>query len=84
MRILGVTKKRARCMLVLEQIFLCIAAIVLVAGILALVGPGLFARGAQMLARCWLLYFLACVCGTLAAAIQVTRYKVLELLQVKE
>lgn len=84
LRILGVTKKRARCMLVLEQILLCIVGIVFVAGILALFGSGLFVRSIETLAFCWMLYFLACICGALAAAIQVTRYKVLELLQVKE
>lgn len=84
LRILGVTKKRARCILLLEQIFLCIVGIILVALILAVFGSGLFVRGMETLAICWLLYFLACICGALAAAIQVTRYKVLELLQVKE
>lgn len=84
LRILGVTKKRARCMLVLEQIILCIAGLVLVAMILAVFGSSLFVRCVETLAFCWLLYFLACICGALAAAIQVTRYKVLELLQVKE
>lgn len=84
LRILGVTKKRARCMLVLEQIFLCIVGIILVAVVLAALGSGLFVREMETLATCWLLYFLACTCGALAAAIQVTRYKVLELLQVKE
>ncbi len=84
LRILGVTKKRARCMLVLEQIILSIAGIVLVAGSLALIQPGLFVRSTETLAFCWSLYFLGCISGALAAAVQVTRYKVLELLQVKE
>lgn len=84
LRILGVTKKRARSILVLEQILLCIVGIILVAIILAVFGWGLFVRGMETLAICWLLYFLSCICGALAASIQVTRYKVLELLQVKE
>lgn len=56
LRILGVTKKRARCMLIFEQIFLVIAGIVLVAGILALFSPQRFMRSTQTLAFCWLLY----------------------------
>ncbi len=84
LRILGVTKKRARCMLVMEQIFLCTAAIVLVAGGLALFNQGLFIRSIEPLVLCWALYFLGCVCGAAAAAIQVTRHKILALLQVKE
>ncbi len=84
LRIFGVTKKRTRCMFVFEQIVLCIAGIVFVAGILTLLAPGRFGRSMEELALCWLLYFLGCVCGALAAAVQVTRHKALELLQVKE
>ena len=83
-RILGVTKKRARCMLVFEQIFLSLAGIIFVAGGLALYSPGLFVRGMETLAVCYALYFLGCICGAFAAAIQVTRHRILELLQVKE
>lgn len=84
LRVLGVTKKRARCMLVFEQVILCIAGIVLVAGVLALCSPGLVIRSIKTLAFCWTLYFLGSVCGTFLAAVQVTRHKLLELLQVKE
>ncbi len=84
LRILGVTKKRACCMLVFEQIILCISGIVLVAGGLALYNSGLFARGAQTLTACWALYLLGCICGASIAAVQVTRHRILELLQVKE
>ncbi len=84
LRILGVTKKRARCMLVIEQIVLCIAGVALVAAGLALFRPGMFARSTQTLVLCWTLYFLGCLCGALAAAVQVTRHRILELLQVKE
>ncbi len=78
LRILGVTKKRARCMLVIEQIVLCIAGVALVAAGLALFRPGMFARSTQTLVLCWTLYFLGCLCGALAAAVQVTKHKVLE------
>ena len=84
LRILGVTKKRARCMLAIEQIVLCIAGIILVAGGLALYDSGRFARGIETFAVCFGLYLLGCVCGAVAASIQVTRHKLLELLQVKE
>ncbi len=84
LRILGVTKKRARCMLVLEQIVLCVTGIVLVAGGIALYDPGRFTRGIETFAACYGLYLLGCVCGATAAAIQVTRHRLLELLQVKE
>lgn len=84
LRILGVTKKRARCMLVLEQIFLCIIGIGFVADILALFESGGFAKSMGTLAVCWLLYLLGCVCGTAVAAAQVTGGRILELLQVKE
>ena len=84
LRVLGVTKKRARCMLVLEQIILCFVGIVLVTGGLALYSPVIFARSTQMLAVCYVLYFMGCVCGASAAAVQVTRHRILELLQVKE
>lgn len=84
LRVLGVTKKRTRCILVLEQILLCIAGIALVLGGLALYDPERFVRGIETFAACYGLYFLGCVCGAAVAAIQVTRHKVLELLQVKE
>lgn len=84
LRILGVTKKRARCMLMLEQVFLSVAGISFVVCWLALYKPGLFARGAGMLAFCYALYFLGCFGGAVTAAIHVTRGRALELLQVKE
>lgn len=84
LRILGVTKTRARCMLVLEQIALCAFGILLVSGVLALFDFGRFVRSTETLLLCWLLYFAGNICGALVSAIQVTRYKTLELLQVKE
>lgn len=84
LRILGVTKKRARCMLVFEQVVLRIAGIILVAGVLVLFDPGRFVRSIQMLAMYWMLYLLGGLLGAIVAAVQVTRHKVLELLQVKE
>ncbi len=84
LRILGVTKRRARCMLALEQVILCAAGIALVAGGLYLGSPGLFARSSATLAACFALYFLGCACGACTAAVQTTRRKLLELLQEKE
>ena len=84
LRILGVTKKRARCMLIFGQVLLCAAAIALVTLGLALFGKTLFTRSIETLARCLALYFSGCVCGAVLAAIQVTGRKCLELLQIKE
>lgn len=84
LRILGVTKKRTRCMLVFEQITLCIAGIILAAALLVLFNPGVFASSIQKLASCWALYLGGGVCGAITGAVLVTRHKVLELLQVKE
>ena len=84
LRVLGVTKKRSRCMLVLEQIVLCLAGGLLVACALSLYNFELFLRSAQTLAICAILYLAGCVCGADASSIQVTRHKLLELLQRKE
>ena len=84
LRILGVTKKRVRCMLVLEQIVLCAVGITVVSGGLALYDHERLIRSAGTLAVCGVLYLLGCVCGALGASILVTRRRALELLQVKE
>ena len=84
LRILGVTKKRARCMLVFEQMLLSMVGMIVVAGGLLMFRPGLFMSGIDTLVFCWMLYFAGCICGAFAASVQVTRQKVLELLQVKE
>jgi ABC-type lipoprotein release transport system permease subunit len=84
LRVLGVTKKRARCMLMFEQIGLCIIGIALAAGGLVLYNSGLFTRSAETLAVCGVLYLLGCVCAAFGASVSVTRRRILELLQVKE
>lgn len=84
LRILGVTKKRVRCILVFEQIILCLAGILLVTGGLVLYNSDQFVRSIETLRACFALYFLGCACGAFAAAVQVTRHKVLVLLQVRE
>jgi ABC-type lipoprotein release transport system permease subunit len=84
LRVLGVTKKRARCMLMFEQIGLCVVGIALAAGGLVLYNSGLFSRSAETLAVCGVLYLLGCVCAAFGASVSVTRRRILELLQVKE
>lgn len=84
LRMLGVTKKRARCMLVIEQVVLSIVGIAVVAAGLAVYNRALFARGIETTIVCFALYFTGCVCGAFAASVQVTRHRILELLQVKE
>lgn len=84
LRVLGVTKKRSRCMLVFEQIALCIGGMLLVAGGLALYNQGRFLQGMETLAFCSGLYLLGSVSGVLVSSVWVTRRKVLELLHSKE
>lgn len=84
LRILGVTKRRARCMLVFEQVILAIAGIMLVLGGLAIYDLRRFTGNIETFAICFGLYLLGSVCGAAVAAILVTRHKVLDLLQVKE
>jgi hypothetical protein len=84
LRVLGVTKKRARCMLMFEQIGLCVVGIALAAGGLVLYNSVLFTRSAETLAVCGVLYLLGCVCAAFGASVSVTRRKIIELLQVKE
>lgn len=84
LRILGVTKRRTRCILAFEQVFFCIVGIALVAALFVLYSPGIFAGSLKTLAVCWGLYLLGGACGAVAASVLVTRHKVLELLQVKE
>lgn len=84
LRILGTSRQRTRCMVALGQVFLCVAGIALVAGGLALSDAEKFTRSIETLAACWALYFLGCVCGASVVSIQVTRRRILELLQGKE
>ena len=84
MRVLGVTKKRTRCILMFEQISLCVIGVFLAAGGLILYNSGLLVRSAETLAVCGALYLLGCVCAAYWASVQVTRRRVLELLQAKE
>lgn len=71
-------------MLAFEQIVMCIAGTFLVTAGIVLLRPDLFARSIQTLIVCFGLYLLGGICGAVAAPVQVTRHKVLELLQVKE
>lgn len=84
LRILGVTKKRCRCILVLEQAALCILGALLAAGGLALSNQGRFLRGGGTLAACAGVYLLGSILGALVASVLVTRHKALELLHGKE
>ena len=84
LRFLGVTKRRMRCILMFEQIGLCIIGIILAAGGLMIYNSTLFARSAETLILCGGLYLFQCICAVLAASVVVTKRKILELLQVKE
>jgi hypothetical protein len=84
LRVLGVTKKRVRCMLCFEQISLCICGIMLAAGGLVLYNSGVFTKSAETLVICGVLYLLGCICAAFAASVSVTKRRIIELLQVKE
>jgi len=84
LRILGTTKLRARCMLALEQIGLCVFGIILTSAGLLVYNAGLFARGALTLLWCAGLYLCGCAIASAVAATEITKRKALELLQVKE
>ncbi len=84
LRVLGTTKRRTRAMLGLEQVFLCVFGLALaVAALLAVNGAQLRAV-AGLLAVYLAAHFAFCVSASGAAAVNVTRRGVLELLQVKE
>ncbi len=84
LRVLGTTKLRARCMLAIEQLCLCVFGVVIAAFGLFIYSPELFVRSAGTLVLCGGLYLLGCVFSAVFAASSVTRRGVLELLQVKE
>lgn len=84
MRILGVTKKRVRCILVFEQVVLCFAGLFIVTEGLLLYNLELMIRSTSTLVVCGLLYLTGSLCGATGASVLVTRRKALELLQVKE
>lgn len=84
LRILGTTKLRVRCMLSFEQISLCIFGLILAALGLMIYNLGLFIRSSSTLVLCGGLYILSCSLSVVFASYEVTRRKVLELLQVKE
>lgn len=84
LRILGVSKMRTRCMMVLEQTAICLIGIIIGAGANALSGWHLFLESIQTLALCYGLYMAAFIFGAVAASVYVTRHGILKLLQIKE
>ena len=84
LRVLGTTKRRTRAMLSLEQLFLCLLGLCLAVAALVLSQGSALTAVAGLVAVYAAAHLLACVLGTEAAAISVTRRNVLELLQVKE
>lgn len=84
LRILGITKRRSRCILAIEQTGLCMIGLILAAIGLVIYDAGLFIRCAGTLALCDGLYLLGCALAAFITAVLATRRKVPELLQVKE
>lgn len=84
MRALGVTKKRVRATLALEQAALCIAGIFCAAALHYAVNGSAMADYADTAGLCAAAQLTACIAGSLICAVIITRRRVLELLQVKE
>ncbi len=84
LRVLGTTKRRTRALLTGEQLLLCFVGVALALAVLfALHGTGL-AAAAAAIAVYLVFHLAACAAGSTAAAVNVTKSKVLELLQAKE
>ncbi|MCL2322707.1 MAG: hypothetical protein FWC47_11475 [Oscillospiraceae bacterium] len=84
LRVLGTTKKRTRCMLIFEEIILCMLGIAVAMVGLVMYNIDLFSQSAETIIFCIILYFLGCLCAIIFIAYFVTKNKVLEILQVKE
>ena len=84
LRVLGTTKKRTRCILVLEQIFLCIVGLIIAAAGLIIYDTKMFMEAWKTLIICGGLFLLGCTLGVWMASAAVTRRRALELLQTKE
>ena len=77
LRILGVTGRRTRCMLIFEQIIICIIGIVIVAGVIGLSGADLFRKSIETLTLCWTGYLCCSICSVIAASVLVTCHNML-------
>jgi len=84
-RILGTTKYRARSILLYQQLMLCVLGISLGAVAVRFYNGGeMFWIIAATVMFCAALYFITCISATALSAANVTKRKVLDLLQVKE
>ena len=84
LRVLGTTKKRARSMMTIEQILLCLLGLLIALAVLiALNGAGLI-KTAEAIGVYLAVHLAASLIGCAVAAVSVTKHKALELLQVKE
>jgi len=84
LRILGTTKLRARCMLALEQIALCILGVLTAGAGLVIYDAEYFIKSADTLVLCGALYLFGCICSAAVTAMLISKNKALELLQVAE
>ena len=84
LRILGTAKSRTRALLTIEQILLCILGLVLALATLVCVNGAELAKTADSISIYVAAHLLICAAGCIIAAANVTKRKVLELLQVKE
>lgn len=83
-RILGTTKLRTRCILTLEQLFLCIVGLILATACLVAYNLKLMVKSSGVLIFCSGMYLLCYILSVIVASILVTRRRALELLQTKE
>ena len=84
LRVLGTTKRHTRCILVLEQIFLCIVGLIIAATGLIIYDTEMFLEAWKTLIICGGLFLLSCTLGVFVASVTVTQRRALELLQTKE
>ena len=84
LRVLGTTKRRTRCILILEQVFLCMLGLIIAATGLIGYDTKMFLEAWKTLIICGGLFLLSCTLGVFAASVTVTQRRALELLQTKE
>lgn len=84
MRVLGTTKRRTRLILILGQLMLCLLGLIFALGIIRAINAGTISEISSPLLLYWCLHIAACIAGSSAGSVIVTRRRILELLQVKE
>ena len=84
LRILGTTKGRTRVLFALEQILLCLLGLLLALAVLVIMNGAGLIKTAEAICLYLAVHLAAFLIGCISAAVEVTRRRALELLQVKE